>query len=138
MRKDKVITLLIALMCFSPISGSFTVICYGSDGHVVVEPIFHNHCDCSETEEVSQHKDSGESGIDFSNDDSHCKDTLIASSVVISVRKDNKPRLAKVFVQGLYQKTISDQISSSFKHPLLWYTELSSFFSPLRTVILLA
>ena len=133
--KDKIITLLIALICVSPINGLFTVICYGSDGHITVEPILHNHCDCHESEGGSHQKDSS---IAFSSDHSHCKDTLAASGVVISVRKNIKTQLAKVLVQSLYQKSISNHITSFSRHPLLWNTELSSFFTPLRTVILLA
>ena len=138
MIKDKVITLLIALMCVSPISGSFTVICYGSDGHIAIETILHGHCDCPESDENGRQRDSNGSLILFSSDHSHCKDILAASSVVISVRKNIKPQLAKLFVQGLYQKSISNHMTSSFRHPLLWNTELSSFFTPLRTIILLA
>jgi len=136
--KNKIITLLIALICVSPISGSFTVICHGDDGHIAVEPILHNHCECHESEGGSHQKDSSDSSIDFSTDHSHCKDTLAASGVVISVRKNTKTQLVKVFVQGLYQKSISNHMTSSFRHPFFWNTELSSFFTPLRTIVLLA
>ena len=138
MIKDKVITLLIALVCVGPISSSFTVICYGSDGHITVEPILYNHCDCPESDENGHQRDFNGSSILSSNDHSHCRDILATLSVVISVRKNIKTQLAKIFVQGLYQKSISNHMTSSFKHPLLWNTELSSFFAPLRTVILLA
>ncbi len=138
MIKDKVIILLITLTCVSPMSGLFTVICYGSDGHIAVEPIGHNHCECPESAGGSGQKASSEAGIGFSCNHSHCKDTPANSSVVLSVRKNIKPKLAKLFVQGLYQKSISNHMTSSFRHSLLWNTELSSFFTPLRTIILLA
>ena len=114
------------------------VICYGANGHIAVEPVWHNHCECPESDGSGHQKDLHESGIDMSNAHSHCKDTLATSSVVISVRKNIKPQLAKIFVQSLYQKSISNHMTSSFRYPLLWNTELSSFFTPLRTVILLA
>jgi hypothetical protein len=100
--------------------------------------MLHDHCDCPESEGGSHQKDSSESSIGFSSDHGHCKDTLATSSVVISVRKNIKPQRAKVFVQSLYQKSISSHMTFSFRHPLLWNAELSSFFTPLLTVILLA
>ena len=138
MIKDKVITLLIALMCVSPISGSFTVICYASEGHIAVEPILHDHCDCPESDENGSGRDSNGSLIFISNDHSHCNDTSATSNLAISVRRNIKPQLAKVYIQGLYHKSISTHVTSFFKHPLLCNTELSSFFSPLQTIILLA
>ena len=138
MIKNKVITLLIALMCVSPISGLFTVICYGSDGHIAVEHIGHDHCDCPESGGGSYEKASSKSCIGLSCNHSHCKDSLANSIAVISVRKNIKPQLAKVFAQSLYQKSSSDHMTSSFRYSLLWNTELSSFFAPLRTIILLA
>jgi len=138
MIKDNVIILLIALTCVSPMSGLFTVICYGNDGHIAVEPIGHDHCDCPESEGGSGQKASSEAGIGFSCNHSHCKDSPANSNVVLSVRKNIKPQLAKVFVQSVYQKSISDHRTSSFRYSLLWNTELSSFFTPLRTIILLA
>ena len=138
MIKQKTIILILVLMCFSPISSLFTVICYGSDGHIAVEPILHNHCDCHESEGGSHQKDSSESGIDFSSQHSHCKDTLAASDLATSVRKNFKPQLAKVLAQSLYQKSVYDHTISSFRNTLLWNTEFSSFFTPLESVILLA
>ena len=137
MMKEKIVTLFIAFLCVGFITSSFTVICHGSDGHIALEPVAHNHCLCPESNENVPQGDSNDSLILFTNGHSHCKDILAASSIIISIRKI-KPQLAKVFVQGLYIKSISNHVSSSFKYPLLWNTELSSFFTPLRSIILLA
>lgn len=137
MIKHKTITLLIALLCFSLRSGLFTVICYGADGHIAVEPALHDHCECPESDGSSRQKDSSESSIGFSSDHSHCKDTLAASSLVISFQKNIKTQLDKAFEQNLYQKSLPGHPTSSFGYPNSWDTELSSFFMPLRTVILL-
>jgi hypothetical protein len=138
MIKDKVITLLVAMMCVSPMSGSSTVICYGSDGHIAVEPILHDHCDCPESDEDDHRIDSNSSLILFTCDHSHCKDLLAISSAVISDRKNDKPRLTKAFVQSFNQKSIPKNTTSSFTYPFFRDTELFSFFTPLRTIILLA
>ena len=133
MIKDKIIVLFIALMCVSPISSSFMVTCYGHDGHVTVEPIAHDHCDCPGSEAPSHEQKSGNG---LSSDHSHCTDTLAASSVVISVSK--KSQLTKVFAQNLYQKPISARILSSCERLFSSNTELSSFFTPLRSIVILA
>lgn len=138
MIKQKIIILLSVSICFSPVNGFFTVICHGANGHIAVKPIWHNHCQCPESHGIGNQKDLHESGIHLSNAHSHCKDTLTTSGLAISVRKNIKPQLTKLFVQSLYQKSIPDHITSSFRLPLLGNTEFSSFFTPLRTVILLA
>ncbi len=138
MIKTKVITLLIALMCVSPVSGSFMVICYGGDGHVAVEPVGHDHCACAESEGSSHEKDSGESSIGCSSDHGHCKDVPASSSVVISDRKKIKSQISKVFGQSLCQRSFSNHMTFSFRYPITWNAELSSFFTPLGTIILLA
>ena len=133
MIKDKLLILFIALMCVSPVSSSFMVICYGNDGHVSIESADHDHCDCPGSEAPS-HEQEFSNGL--SSDHSHCKDTLAASSIVISVLK--KQKLAKVFAQNLYQKPISARIKSSCERLFSSNTELSSFFTPLRSIVILA
>ena len=138
MVRTNLIALLLAFICIGPISNPFTVICYGSDGHIAMEPIFHNHCECPKADENTIQKDCSSSSILLSYHHSHCKDSPLTSSVVVSARKNIKLQLAKVFVQGFYQKSTSNHVTSSFRSPVLWGTELSSFFMPLRTIILLA
>lgn len=138
MVKQKVTILLIGLMCFSSVSSLFIVICRGSGDHIAVEPIVHNHCECPESGENGNQNNFTWSAIGRSTEHEHCKDSTATSNVVILVRKNINPQLAKVSVQGLYQKSISNHTISSFRHPLLRNAELSSFFAPLRTVILLA
>ncbi len=133
MIKDKLLILFIALMCVSPVSSSFMVICHGRDGHVTVAPIAHDHCDCPGSETPSHEQ---ESGNGLSSNHRHCKDTLAASRVVISVSK--KSQLTKVFAQNFYQKSISARIKSSCERLFSSNTEFSSFFTPLRSIVLLA
>ncbi|MHC4122845.1 MAG: hypothetical protein ACYSSI_04665 [Planctomycetota bacterium] len=122
----------------SSISSLLTVICHAADGHTAVEPVWHDHCECPEPDGSGHQKNSSESGIDLSSDHSHCRDSLAMSNLVISVHKNIKPEHDKVFKQNFYQKSISGHMTSSVKYPLLCNIELSSFFTPLRTVILLA
>jgi hypothetical protein len=87
MMKDKIITLFIAFLCVGFLTSSFTVICHGSDGHIALEPVVHNHCLCPESNENAPPVDSTDSLVLFSNDHNHCTDILAASSIIISIRK---------------------------------------------------
>jgi len=138
MMKHKIIILLSVSMCFSPVNGLFMVICLGANGHIAVEPVWHNHCQCPESDAIGHQENSHESGNHLSNAHSHCKDTLAISGLAISDRKNIKPQPAKLSAQSLYQKSVYDHTISSFRNPLLWNTEFSSFFTPLESVILLA
>ena len=133
MTKDKLLILLIALMCVSPVSSSFMVICHGSDGHISIESADHDHCDCPGSEGDSHEQ---EPGNGLSSNHSHCKDTLAASSIVISALK--KHQLARTFAQSLYQQPISARITTSCERLFSTNTELSSFFTPLRSIVILA
>ena len=133
MTKDKLLILFIALMCVSPVSSSFMVICHGSDGHVSIESADHAHCDCPGSEGDS-HEQEPSNGL--SSNHSHCNDTLAASSIVISGLK--KQKLTNVFAQNLYQKPITARIKSSCERLFSWNTEFSSFFTPLRSIVILA
>ena len=137
MKKQKVTILLLGLICFSSISGVFTVICHGSDGHANVEHFFHEHCDCSEYGENGRQKDCNDPFLRFSKDHTHCTDIPTASGVHISLRK-NKIRLAKIFLVRFHLRSNPNCLTHSFRLPIFWNTELFSFFTPLRSIILLA
>lgn len=137
MGKQKFTILLIALMCFGPISGLSIVVCYGANGHIAVEPTIHGHCESSELDESGCRKDSSQFGISLSSDHGHCRDILVTSNVVIPARKNIKLSTHKVFTTNLSLKSTSIHTSSVFSLATQSY-DLSSFFAPLRTVILLA
>ena len=130
--------LLTGLMCFSSINGFFTVICHGSDGHIAVEPVIHNHCECPETSESGHQDMFAGIAVKSCRDHGHCADTIVTSDYIVPARKNIKSQLAEVFVQSPHQKSISNQMTSSFGHSFSWDTELSSFFRPLQSIIILA
>ncbi len=138
MIKHKTIILLTVLMCFSSMSSSFMVMCHGSDDHIVVEPVGHNHCDRQESCETGNQNDLTGSVIALANDHDHCKDTVAISSFIVSLRKNFKLSTHKVFAANLCSKSVSIPATSFFRHLAIRSHELSSFFAPLRTVILLA
>ena len=138
MPKRKVTTLLIGLMCFSSVSGFFTVICHGSDGHIAVEPVVHNHCQCSETGETGDEDKYGRNAISASNGHGHCRDSIAFSDVIIPARKNVGLSTHKVFTNNLVLKPISTSTPSVISRFTAQNEGLSSFYAPLRTVILLA
>lgn len=138
MIRQKLINILIGLMCFSLISGSFTVICHGSDGHQAVEPALHNHCECPESDAGVQHGNSNGSVSFLSTDHNHCKDVPASSIFSVSLRKDNKSRIEIIPAKSIYQDQVSDCMFSGFRYSLSRNVDLSFFFTPLQSIILLA
>lgn len=136
MLNQKTTILLLGLMCFSSVSGFYTVICLGSDGHIKVEAATHNHCPCPESGEIANQV--VRPAIAPSISHGHCKDTLLISNYVLPARKNIKLSLHNVFTAHFFLKSISLQTTSTFGHMAVRSNELSSFFAPLRTVILLA
>lgn len=137
MLKQKVTILLIGLMCFSSVSGFFTVICHGSDGHIALEHVFHNHCECPEFGETGNQNTFNGIAIDVSRDHDHCKDTIATSNFFISKRKNSKLLTLKVFTTNFPLKSVSPYITSPPGYLFMKLDALSSFFTPLRTLILL-
>ena len=125
-------------MCFSSVSGFFAVICHGSDGHIAVEPVPHNHCRCPEPDERGNQDELGRSVVALSTDHKHCRDVPADSDVIFSVRKNEKTSTYKAIAAKLFVKSILGRTTSFTKCPCARCSEESSFFGPLRTIVLLA
>ena len=138
MRSQKMTLLLLGLMCFSSISGFFTVICHGSDGHVMVVPAVHNRCECSESGESSSQYTLGGITTESSADHGHCSDSLLDSDFIVAARKNIKLSPHEVYTANFFLKPNSACFPSVFSSFAMQSDDLSSFYAPLRTVILLA
>ena len=138
MLKRKVTILLMGLICIGCVSGSFTVICHGPDGHVAIEPVVHNHCECPETGQNEKQNKYAETTIDFSADHEHCKDTVVTPNILLPIRKNVKPSTLKIFIAKLIPKPILAYTPSFLSRFATQSGELSSFHMPLRSIILLA
>ena len=137
MLKRKVTILLIGLMCFSSVSGFFAVICHGPDGHIAVEPVVHNLCQCSETGETGDEDKYGRIAIVASDGHGHCRDSIASSDVIIPTRKNVRLLTHKVFTNNLVLKSISTSTPFVISRFTARSEGLSSFYAPLRTVVLL-
>jgi hypothetical protein len=129
--------LLIGIMCISPVSGWLMVICHGDDGRIAVEPVIHSHCDASVSCSTDIKDDVNRPVLAMQTDHRHCSDTLAMSSYVFSARKNIKLPADDVFTVYLFHKSMSISSASRFGYVTVWPNELSSFFAPLQTVILL-
>lgn len=134
MLKRKVTILLAGLICVSFISGAFTVICHGPDGHVAIEHPVHSHCECPETGQNEKNT----AIIGFSSDHEHCKDTVVTPNVLLPGRKNVKPSTLKLFIAKLTPKPILAYNPSFLSCFSTQSSELPSFHTPLRSIILLA
>lgn len=138
MLKRKVTILLAGLMCISFVNGFPAVICHGPDGHVAIEPPAHNHCECSETAQDEKQTTYTGATIDFSANHEHCKDTVVIPNVLLTIRKNVKPSTSKIFIAKLTPKAILAYTHSFLSRFATQSGELSSFHTPLRSIILLA
>lgn len=137
MLMQKVTIMLMGLMCFSSISGFFCV-CHGSDGHIALELAVHNHCNCTKIGETNNQNEFSNTVISSLTDHCHCRDFTTASNTIISEGKNGRFSTHKVLTANLFQKPISTYSLSIFRYIIAQDSELSSFYTPLQTVIILA
>lgn len=119
MIKQKLIILLIGIICFGSIGGFFWVTCHGSDGHITAEPVFHNHCECPETA-MCEHN--------------YCKDTVSLSNFIIPTQKNVKSSTDKIFTTNLLSELF---LTHNALKRITASINKSSFFEALQTVILI-
>jgi len=137
MFRQKIIILLIGLMCFGSVGGVLAVVCHGSDGHVAVEVAVHNHCECDGD---GQDDEGARLSIRAVDEDccghDHCEDSLVSSKYV-ALRKNVKAA-HRVFVSNLFLKSISEHTTALSGRRAERRSGHSSFFGHLETVIFLA
>ncbi|NIP25794.1 MAG: hypothetical protein GWN67_12320 [Phycisphaerae bacterium] len=114
-----------------------TVLCFGADGHVELEPAFHNHCDhLVHLHASGQNQHSHEPGHEKSEHCAPCVDIPISAGLTkishtFKLTKTTSPAPAA----NVFNDT--DKINCS-AFDLISNTSVdTSYFTPLRTVILL-
>lgn len=119
----------------SGIQGS--VLCIRNDGHVAVEPAAHNHCYCPQENEANN----TDSTVAVSADHSHCTDIIIDFlSLITPARKNEKipidiDMLSAPDFAGVI---LSSHNNSAFNCICPRSKDFTSFYTPLRTIVLLA
>lgn len=132
-KRKLTIWLMVKLIWLISISGFFGVTCYGADGHIAMEPIAHNHCDCLESGEIGD-----ETAIGLSGSHDHCTDAVATSSIFRPNPENSKSFPRKVVAPTFVINPTSVHLLSCFSCSTIHSFELSPFYTPLRTVIILA
>jgi hypothetical protein len=115
-----------------------TVLCFGTDGHVELEPAFHNHCDHpvhTDTSDQNQHshEDGHEKG-------KHCEPCVDIPISIGLTKTSYTPKQSNPIspVPAANVITDTDKINCSAFDLISNTSDDTSYFTPLRTVILLA
>ena len=130
------------LVCLSLIGNCVcgTVLCFGADGHIEFESAFHDECkDHVNSRSTDHHHDSSEAGHEH---DKHCHNgQCVDVPISFGLAKVSKTpgqltlalaALAADMIASVEQSDCSEHLPASDAFVA------SSYFSPLRTVILLA
>ena len=115
-----------------------TVLCFGADGHVEFEPAFHNHCDHSVHYHASdQNQHSHEDGHEKGKHCEPCVDIPISIGLAkISHMPEQSNPTSPIPAANVIADT--DKINCSVFHLISNTSVDTSYFTPLRTVIMLA
>lgn len=133
MSNPKILILLLGVLIHST-TGFLTVLCHGSDGQTMVELTAQAHCECPE--DLAIEEANADSSI-FSDKQGHCTDSLYTLNVIFTLQEKAKQFTIQVVAATLSTKSEATDVSpvpdfSSHTQPV------SSFHTPLRTIILLA
>jgi hypothetical protein len=115
-----------------------TVLCFGADGHVELEPAFHEHCDHPVHSHASDQKQhSHEAGHEKGKHCEPCVDIPISFGLakISPVTKQLNPTF---FVPATNVIVLTDNLDFSAYNLISNTFVDTSYFTPLRTVILLA
>ena len=138
MLKQKITIWLIGLMCSSIVNGYSTVLCHGPDGHIAIKSAVHNHCRCPDPDHNNKQNKVPERPFALSVGHGHCKDTMATQNALLPERNNIKQTIYKIFTAKLHLKTFLNRAPSFFNGFTAQGSELSSFHTPLRSIILLA
>lgn len=134
MAQKTIIILLIGMIFWSLMSGHSTVICYGADGHIAVEPAVHNHCSGLETDTISLEQ--GELYVSESH--GHCTDSAAISNILGPIRKNGDFAQDISVLSSCIHTAITTHTPSIFREYAISDLHFSSFHTPLQTIVLLA
>ena len=134
MTRMQLIILLTAVIYAGPLGCFPTVICYGNDGHILLENPEHNHCNCSQ-KCICQAIHCDE--LCLKQNHHHCSDSPVdLTAIMAGAQKNNETdeaNLIFIYPQGNSANFASGS-SLCFMHTIL----IESYFSPLHTIILQA
>jgi len=139
--KKRVVALLCLFLIGNVARG--TVLCFGADGHIEFESIFHEHCgDHVHTKDSEPNRPFLEAGHEQGTHCEPCVDVPVAVDLVkmSCAAKQNVESRVQYFAPFWYSNTHvnPEQLWWGKPHPATDTFLFTSYFTPLRTVILLA
>ena len=132
----KCLVVLICLLMFGN-SAHGAVLCFGTDGHIEIESAFHEQCD-----ERTHSQPTDPKQLPYQSD--HAKDRHCEPCVDVPISID-LAKITRVYKQSNFtfqtpatnEIVLADKFDLSAHNSALSPLDATSFFSPLRTVILL-
>jgi hypothetical protein len=135
MNKFKTTILLAALAATVFSNCGALVFCQGDDGHAAIESALHNHCP-SDAEHGSEHGHN-DGAVHLAATHDHCKDTMLTTNIVVFKQK-NTSDMNEVLAINVCQYQVSSSTNTEPGGRYCWNIESTPFFTPLRTIVLLA
>lgn len=138
MNKLRTTILLTALVCIVFAGSGSVVFCQGEDGHAAIESAMHDHCH-SHVEHAENDAEHGhnDGAVYLPQTHKHCSDTLLTTNIFVSAKK-NTSDTNKVFASNICQYLVANSVNAEFGGHYSWNIESTPFFTPLRTIVLLA
>ena len=134
MKKFRTTILLITLVCIALPNSGALVLCHGADGHAAIESALHNHCE-SDAEHGENDGEHGH-GHSLAQTHNHCSDTMLTTNIIVSEQK-NTSKINEALANNICQFCWGSSANAASKIRC-WNIESTSFFTPLRTIVLLA
>ena len=129
----------IVILCISIAANlaHWKVLCFGADGHVELENAFHKRCDDPDHSSAPvQNVFSSKAGHELCNHCGPCIDVPIPNDLV-QISNTTQKLNQKFLVQTTYMLIDTDKLNSSVYNLASNTFTDTSYFTPLRTVILL-
>lgn len=122
----------IALIAALSWSGFGNVLCYGTDGHVAVEPAFHDHCHGHGAPSEHRHREAHGLAIEALDDCNPCVDVLLGHDGE-PIRLKNTVSFGDIGTGIPFYADVSPLTAAANNTTYNTF----SFFTPLKSIILL-
>jgi hypothetical protein len=136
MKKLRTTILIAALVCITFSNTGTLVFCQGDDGHAAIESALHDHCP-SDAEHGREHAHS-DVAVYLAVTHEHCRDSMLTTNIIVSEKKKTSDDMNEVLAINVCQYHPVNSAKAVHGGHYCWNIESTPFFTPLRTIVLLA
>jgi hypothetical protein len=136
MKKLRTTILIAALVGVVFSNSGALVFCQGHDGHAAIESAMHDHC--SGDAEHSREHGHSDDAVYLAVTHEHCRDTMLTTNIIASEKKKTSDDMNEVLASNVCQCHRVKSAKAAHRGHYCWNTESTPFFTPLRTIVLLA